>query len=264
MDVPLIRELKTVSELRQVERLQIDVWGMTEREVVPLHQMLAAARNGGLILGAFVAGQLVGFCYGFPGVRDGDRIFCSHMTGVLPTCQVRDVGYRLKCAQREWAIAQGYRRMVWTYDPLQSLNAYFNLHKLGAEARRYFIDYYGEMDDEINRGLPSDRIEVDWWLDAPEVVDRLEGRRVSRQPADVAPVLEADGPRPGVVIDPAGPLVRIQIPRAIRSLRQEDPETALAWRLATREAFQRCLQRGYVAVDFVVSDDRGFYILEKP
>jgi predicted GNAT superfamily acetyltransferase len=264
MDGPLIRKLETVSELRPVERLQIDVWGMTEREVLPLHQMLAAARNGGLILGAFVAGELVGFCYGFPGVRNGDRIFCSHMTGVLPASQAQYVGYQLKRAQREWAIAHGYRRMVWTYDPLQSVNAYFNLHKLGAEARRYYIDYYGEMDDEINRGLPSDRIEVDWWLEAPQVVDRLEGRWISPRLADAAPVLEAEGPSPGVVVDPTGPLVRIQIPRAIRSLRQKDPEAALAWRLATREALQRCFQRGYVAVDFVVSDDRGFYILEKP
>lgn len=258
-----IRTVDSVPELRDIERLQVEVWGMSDREVVPYHQLLAAARNGGLILGAFAAEELIGFCYGFSGARDGERIFCSHMTGVLPGWQAHDVGYRLKRAQREWAIAQGYRRVVWTYDPLQSLNAYFNLHKLGAEARRYYVDYYGEMDDELNRGSPSDRIEIDWWLDAPQVIDRLEGRWSSPHPADAAPVLEADGLCPGEVFDPTGPLVRLQIPRAIRSLRQEDPAAALGWRLATREAFQRCFQLRYVAVDFVVSDDRGFYLLER-
>ncbi|MDR5683873.1 MAG: GNAT family N-acetyltransferase [Armatimonadota bacterium] len=258
-----IRPLDSVDRLRDVERLQVEVWGMSDREVVPYHQLLAAVRNGGLVLGAFAAEELVGFCYGFPGVRDGEPVFCSHMTGVLPAWQTHDVGYRLKCAQREWAIAQGYSRMVWTYDPLQSLNAYFNLHKLGAEARRYYVDYYGEMDDELNRGLPSDRIEVDWWLRAPEVVRRLAGRRVARQTADAAPVLQAEGWRPGEVGEPGAAVVRIEIPRALRALRDQDPDAALAWRLATRQAFQRCFQRGYVAVDFVPSRQSGFYILQQ-
>ncbi|MDR7581734.1 MAG: GNAT family N-acetyltransferase, partial [Armatimonadota bacterium] len=188
-----IHPLQAVAELRAVEGLQQAVWGMTDREVVPCHQLLAAVRNGGVVLGAFAEGRLVGFCYAFVGWRQGERVLHSHMTAVLPGLQDRDVGYRLKLAQREWALAQGYRRVVWTFDPLQSRNAYFNLHKLGARAERYEVNYYGEMDDELNRGLPTDRLEVDWWVSSEPVVARLEGRRAAPRLEGTRAVLEAEG-----------------------------------------------------------------------
>ncbi len=258
-----IRPLEAVAELRAVEGLQQAVWGMPDREVVPCHQLLAAVRNGGVVLGAFSEGRLVGFCYAFVGWREGERVLHSHMTAVLPGLQDRDVGYRLKLAQREWALAQGYRRVVWTFDPLQSRNAYFNLHKLGARSERYEVNYYGEMDDELNRGLPTDRLEVDWWVTSKSVVARLEGRWAAAHLEDARPVLEAEGDAPGRVRRPAGTLLRLEVPASISVLRERDPELALAWRLATRQAFLRCFREGYVAVDFAREGGRGFYVLER-
>jgi predicted GNAT superfamily acetyltransferase len=258
-----VRLLDTVSELREVESLQQLVWGMPDREVVPSHQLLAAVRNGGLVLGAFAGGRLVGFSYAFVGWREGERVLHSHMTAVLPDLQDHDVGYRLKCAQREWALAQGYGRIVWTFDPLQSRNAYFNLHKLGARAERYLVDYYGRMEDELNRGLPTDRLEVDWWLTSEPVRARLEGRWVPPALEGARPVLEAQGDGPGPVREPAGELVRLEVPASLADLRQRDPQLPLAWRLATREAFLRCLAAHYAAVDFRRHAGRSFYILER-
>ncbi len=258
-----VRILNSVPELRAVESLQQLVWGMPDREVVPSHQLLAAVRNGGLVLGAFQHGRLVGFSYAFVGWREGERVLHSHMTAVLPEFQDQHVGYRLKCAQREWALAQGYRRIVWTFDPLQSRNAYFNLHRLGARAERYEVDYYGEMEDALNRGLPTDRLEVDWWVASEPVRVRLEGRWKDLDLEHTQPVLEREGDRPGPVGVPQGRQVRLEIPSSLVALRERDAEAALAWRLATREAFLRCFAQGYAAVDFIRQQDRGFYVLER-
>lgn len=261
MDVR-VEPLVTVEELRAVEGLQVAVWGMPDREVVPAHQLLAAVRAGGLVLGAFAADLLVGFSYGFPAVRTGARFFYSHMTGVLPDWQSRHVGFALKCAQRAWALEQGYERIVWTYDPLQARNAHFNLHRLGAEASRYYVNYYGEMRDALNQGLPSDRLEVDWWIAHDRVRAHLEGRTEAPSLQAWYPVLEAEGEEPGQVREPQGHRVRIAIPASIRSLLERDPGLAHRWRVATREAFQRCFTAGYVAVDFVRTDRGGWYLLE--
>ncbi len=258
-----IRTLTKVSELRAVEGVQQAVWGMPDREVVPSHQLLAAVRNGGLVLGAFSEGRLVGFSYAFVGWREGERVLHSHMTAVLPGLQDRQVGYRLKLAQREWALENGYRRVVWTFDPLQSRNAHFNLRKLGARAERYEVNYYGEMEDDLNRGLPTDRLEVDWWLRSEPVVARLEGRWPGVSLARTQPVLEAAGDGPGPVGRPAGPLLRLEVPRSVRALQERDLQLALSWRLAVRQAFVRCFREGYAAVDFAQEAGRGFYVLER-
>jgi len=243
MDDIVIRPLTALADLRAIEALQREVWGMSDRDLVPTHHLLASVSAGGLVLGAFdPSGSLIGFCYGFVGVREGRPLFYSHMAGVVRTWRGRGVGFRLKQAQREAALARGLDWMVWTYDPLQAPNARLNLHRLGACASRYYVDYYGEMPDDLNRGVPSDRLEVDW---------RLRSRRVmllsgGRPPTDEAAVDEAD-------------LLRIEIPADFDTLRRADIEEARRWRLRTRAAFQRAFAAGYEAVDFV----QGAYILRK-
>jgi len=238
-----IRPVIDVAELRAVEDLQVAVWGMPERDVVPLHHLLAASGAGGRVLGAFAPdGTLIGFCYGFAGVRGGRRLFYSHMAGVLPAYRDRDVGFRLKQAQREAALADGVDWMVWTYDPLQGGNAYFNLHKLGAEARRYYVNYYGAMNDALNRGTESDRLEVDWRLQDPRVEALMRGT-----------------PAPPAVV--AGETQRIDVPPDITSLRRRDPDAAAEWRRATRRQFLNAFAAGYAAVDAERAADRITYLL---
>jgi chorismate synthase len=266
-----IRALTDVRDLRTVEELQREVWGMPDRDLVPYHQLLAATATGGAVLGAFdPGGRLVGFCYGFVGLREGRMLFYSHMAGVLAAYRNQEIGYALKRAQREAALSRGLDHMVWTYDPLLSPNARFNLHKLGATARRYYVDYYGEMPDALNRGLPSDRLEVDWALRDPRVAARSAGgHEPSSSPAPLPPALSAD-PRadtvaPGdPVLDLQSAAVRIEIPTAFAELKARHPDRAVAWRLATRQVFRHYFAVGYRAVDFIAGDDlRASYVLSK-
>src|SRR5712692_3429217 len=152
MTLPEIRRITDSGGLRGIEDLHRDVWGMCDREIIPVHQLLAAVAAGGNVLGAFDhTGALLGFCYGLVGMRACKLFFYSHMAGVRNRFQNHHIGFLLKRAQRQAALDQGLDWMMWTFDPLQSLNAAFNLRKLGATAHRYYVDYYGEIDRKSTR-----------------------------------------------------------------------------------------------------------------
>jgi len=272
----VVRPITDVETLRAVEQLQRRIWGMPDRDVVPYHQLLAAAGAGGVILGAFTPdGTMIGFCYGFVGLRDGRPILYSHLAGVADGWRGAGVGFRLKRAQREEALARGLDRIVWTFDPLAAGNAHFNLRKLGAEARRYYVDYYGEMGDDVNRGIESDRLEAEWRLRAPRVVGAMGDEAVTAAgppeepdaaPAGAAPLALAasgDPPRPEESSAlPDGPRVRVAVPEDFSDLRRRHASLGREWREATRRVFLAYFGRGYAAVDFHRSAPVGFYVLQ--
>ena len=70
----------------------------------------------------------------------------SHMAGVLPEYR-GGLGYRLKLAQRERALAQGYDLIEWTFDPLQAMNAHFNFAKLGGVVEEYARELLRRVDE---------------------------------------------------------------------------------------------------------------------
>ena len=83
----------------------------------------------------------------------------------------RDIGLgrRIKLFQREDAIAHGYQLLEWTFDPLEIKNAYLNLERLGAIARRYNINQYGITSSPLQGFLPTDRLVAEWWLTSKRV-----------------------------------------------------------------------------------------------
>src|SRR5438876_4411473 len=180
-DVPAARNCPRV-EIRLVrshggfaacEAMSRDIWGAAERNVVPRELLLTIQLNGGLVHGAFAPdGRLVGFCFALVGRRDGQLRLCSHQLGVIAELRGGGIGIALKQAQRADALRLGYELVTWTFDPLEARNAYINLHRLGCVARLYDRNHYGDMEDELNRGLPSDRLEAEWWLqqDKPAVI----------------------------------------------------------------------------------------------
>ena len=199
-----IRILETPEQMRAVEELQRRVWPGSETEIVPAHILLAAAHNGGLVIGAYLSKQsgqvgepvdelqagenseseddkLVGFVFGFPGIYttpDGLRIkHCSHMLGVDPIYRDQGIGFTLKRAQWQMVRNQGLDRITWTYDPLLSRNAFLNISRLGAVCNTYRRDEYGELRDSLNVGIATDRFQVDWWVNSHRV-----DRRLSRRP----------------------------------------------------------------------------------
>ncbi|MDR7417824.1 MAG: GNAT family N-acetyltransferase [Armatimonadota bacterium] len=272
MNQIVIKTLTDIEDLRRIEALQMEIWGMPPLDVVPVHQLKAASGAGGAVITASEPdGTLIGFCYGFAGWREGRLLFYSHMAGVKGGRQLQDVGFRLKMAQRDAALAMGYDHAIWTYDPLQSINARFNLRKLGATVQRYYVNYYGAMTDEINQGIDSDRFEVDWALRSARVTAAAAGRPQDRAWPHAPRVLETVpwvaglGPSDPVLgLDT--PAVRVEIPTDYPAVRRQDQGLARAWRVATRETFLHYLARGYRGVDFVLSAGerlRGDYVLTR-
>jgi len=278
MDVE-IRPVRTHEEYRAVERLQREVWGLQEVEVVPDHLLVTVQKDGGLVLGAFEAGaeegseRLVGFVFGFVGLSPDGRVkHCSHMAGVAPACRDHNVGYRLKLAQRREVLAQGIDLITWTFDPLESRNARLNFHKLGVVCRTYLRDLYGSMRDALNVGLPSDRFQVEWHIASAHVADRLRSDRagpsLSALLDEGVPLLNrplpGDPPRPPqTALPPEGKRVLIQIPAHFQAIKSADMGLALAWREHTRALFETAFAEGYTAVDLLFEGGRSCYLLIK-
>ncbi|MEZ4607143.1 MAG: hypothetical protein R2865_10205 [Deinococcales bacterium] len=172
-----IREPKNIQEFKDLEKLQMDIW--QEDVFEPGETLFIIHKNGGVVLSAYDPklhdSKPIGFVFGLLGREPtGELKHASHMLGILAAYRDKKLGEALKWAQRERILAQGLKRMTWTYDPLESRNAYLNLHKLGAVCRRYYVNLYGDMGG-INQGLPSDRFEVDWHVSSHRVEAKQQG-----------------------------------------------------------------------------------------
>jgi predicted GNAT superfamily acetyltransferase len=245
-DVPPveIRVVKTHDEFAACEAMSRDIWGAAERNVVPRELLLTMQHNGGLVHGAFLpTGRLVGFCFAFLGMRDAQLRLCSHQLGVLPEFRGTGIGIALKQAQRYDALRLGYELVTWTFDPLEARNAYINLHRLGCVARLYDRDHYGSMEDELNRGLPSDRFEAEWWLRKAQPVTAGDPLVMVRVGADGEPVRER-------LNLSARRATLISVPPDFQAVKRDSLELALRWRMATRAAFEDALAAGLIAIDF--------------
>lgn len=277
--MPTIRIIDTPEEMTAVEELQRQVWPGDETAIVPVHLLITAVRNGGLVLGAFEEDKMVGFVFGFPGLDflpDGPHPkHCSHMLGVLESYRDTGLGFTLKRAQWQMARQQGLDRVIWNYDPLLSRNAHLNIAKLGAVCSTYHRSQYGDMHDGLNAGLPSDRFQVDWWIRTRRVEQRL-GKR-SRGNLKLSQFQEAEtrelyspAPRAGGFLRPPedfsppdGRLVLAEIPSDFLALKSADLTLARDWRFFSREVFETCFAAGYIVTDFVFDRESGrsLYVL---
>ena len=265
-----IRTPASVEEYKALERLQAEIWGTTD-DIVPVPLLVTIAKEGGVVLIALDGGKPVGFAFGFPALVAGQFKLASHQAGVLQAYQDRGLGYQIKVAQREVALAKGFELITWTFDPLQGRNAAFNLRKLGAVCQTYYQNLYGDMDDELNRGLPSDRFQVDWWLTSAHVSQHLEGRASQSALANLdSPILnaaiQAEGDLalpPETIALPATPSCLVEIPVDLARLKRAAPEAALQWRLQTRQIFETAFNSGYTAVDLLRHKGRNYYLLQK-
>ncbi len=263
----LIRKLETHAEYLAAEEVQRRVWRFPDRELIPLNELVVAQRIGGHVLGAFAGRRLVGFSFGIPALEGRKVYHYSRMTGVLPGLRDAGVGLKLKLFQRRCVLDQGLDLVRWTFDPLQSRNAFFNVEKLGATVGEYLVNLYGESGSRFNRGLPTDRVVPRWKIRAPRVSRRLAGRHspptvleALSLPATVA----VSGGRPRPARFPRGArLATLEIPADIDGVKKQDLGLAQAWRRATRAAFLAAFDRGYEARGFATDGSRSFYLLER-
>jgi predicted GNAT superfamily acetyltransferase len=168
-----LRRCQHIDEFRACVALQKEVWNFTDAELVPLRMFVVADKVGGQVMGAFDGTVMVGFALSVPGTRSGHIYLHSHMLAVRKTHRNGGLGRRLKLMQREDAIARGIELIEWTFDPLEIKNAYLNIEKLGAIARRYNINQYGITSSPLQGGLPSDRLIAEWWLKSKRVDNLL-------------------------------------------------------------------------------------------
>jgi predicted GNAT superfamily acetyltransferase len=217
-----LRPCETLDAARLILDVMAATWG--DAQLLPVEEIRALAFSGNVPYGAFDGDALVGYVLGWAGV-DGEGLHLhSHQLATLPDRRHSGIGYALKLAQRAQALDQGIEVVRWTFDPLIARNAYFNLHKLGAVADRFERDFYGRMEDEINRGERSDRFTVRWDLSRPPGPRRL--------PEDAR---------------------EIAVPQDFLGMRAEDPEGARNARERVAVAAESLLSTGSVAAGF----DRG-------
>jgi predicted GNAT superfamily acetyltransferase len=222
-----VREIRTFPEIEACIGLQKRTWGMPDIDLTPSRLFVIARHTGTPPVGAFDArGELVGFVHTLRAQFEGTDAFYSHMLAVEEAWRDHGVGHALKLAQRERALALGVGLIVWTFDPLQSRNAHFNLNKLGAVVRRYEPNFYGESHNSVfDAGIGSDRVFAEWWVRSHKVESALRGERFV----------------------PIGNHTEVEIPATIDEIKRSDREAALLARLRTRERFQSRLSRGMVA-----------------
>jgi len=236
-----IRPFDGLPDCHACANLQRLIWGGEPTMDEAL--LLVVMRHGGIAIGGFDAqNTMLGFAVSIlstahdPHANRGLSQH-SHIAAVLPEYKSSGLGARLKLAQKDVALARGINLMTWTFDPLESLNAAFNLRKLGAIGRVYLVNAYGVMDDELNRGIPSDRFEAEWWMDGSQ-----PWRNGAQTPSAK---------------------MEIEIPLDFQALKRKSLDEALAWRMKTRAQFLAALGDGYVAVGHAIRDDRSFHLLEK-
>jgi predicted GNAT superfamily acetyltransferase len=165
----VVRNCHGLDELRACVALQKEVWNFTDTDLVPLRMFVVAEKVGGQVMGAFDGNEMVGFALSVPGTRSGRIYLHSHMLAVRKDHRNSGLGRRLKLLQREEALSRGIELLEWTFDPLEIKNAYLNIEKLGAIARRYNINQYGITSSPLQGGLPSDRLIAEWWLRSKRV-----------------------------------------------------------------------------------------------
>jgi predicted GNAT superfamily acetyltransferase len=235
-----VRPLTTHAEFNAAVRLQQEIWGYDEIELLPERLFVVATKIGGQAFGAYEGELMAGFCLAIPGLKPGGQYYLhSHMLGVRREFRNHGVGRMLKLKQREDAISRGIALIEWTFDPLEIKNAYFNMERLGAIVRRYVQNQYGTTSSHLHGGLPTDRCTAEWWLESSRVNAVLDGRPAQREPIEA----------------------RISVPSNIGKLREKEPGQAREIQLRISEEFREAFDKNLAVIGFERTDDAGTYLL---
>jgi predicted GNAT superfamily acetyltransferase len=255
------RLLRTLPDLVHAERLQEEVFGVSERDLIPANELIVVPETGGAVIAAFLPDDLdraVGVLLGWGGFVERPRIV-SDFLAIRPEARNFGLATDLKRLQAAVALSRGFAEIVWTVDPLRAANARLNFGKLGATADQYEIDRYGStFATSLYGGLPTDRLHVTWDIASPRVIARLLGQddvhlpSAMHDPAPFAPGMSENR-------------VLVTIPADIDALLAATPDEALAWRLDLRETLCQAFAAGFAITGFLpaAGDADPAYLLER-
>ncbi len=273
-----IAPFRSMEDYKVCGDIQREVWHFQEIDIIPVPLLIAVERVGGILLGAYNnLGEMIGFVFSILGAVKGVQIQHSHMLAVRIAYRNFDVGYKLKMAQRKEALKHKIKRITSSFDPMQPLNAYFSLGKLGGWANTYEENFYGETTSLSDRGLPTDRILTQWDLESSAVIRRLETgpprhdlrkelkhRRVINHLVDVAPGMTNSSP---IKLGCTEDRFLFEVPYNLPEIKNRDLGIALEWQGKMRQVFRHYFKKDYAATDFWVAEQEGhlraFYVLEK-
>jgi predicted GNAT superfamily acetyltransferase len=290
-----IRDLQSLDDLKQAAEVEREVWELSELDITPITLAIATKEAGSIWVGAFDGPKLAGFAFGFLGMERGQLMVHSHMLAVRKPYRDSHLGYKLKLAQRERALALRIEdgrntdarsndlrhndirihEMTWTFDPLQSKNAHLNFARLGVVSEIYKPDFYGLETSSVLHRNSTDRLWVTWPLTSRRVQERLQGKDLRPEILDalstLTPLIRFNGDGKPVRTDLASALSRqriaIEIPSDIGDVEQKDPALAREWRQQTRWAFTEALKAGFFVAEFCRTvrgqQGPGVYLLEK-
>ncbi len=248
MQIQIIDDSKQIGEFMEIIKSAWQSESAISGFKDTIHSM---AYHGGIVLAAFDNGKMIGFSFSYPGYRHGHTYLYSHMTGVIDNKKYSGAGYELKMMQRKLAIEYGYDLIAWTFDPIMSLNGYFNTGKLGAVSRTYIDNFYGTMDDGINRGLPTDRLVAEWYInddidrsyDNPFFINEIHGYSMDFR--------DISGEK----------FIGIRLIKGFYDLKKANLEKAVDIKKDLRIIFHKLFNEGYTLINF--DKNENSYILEK-
>ncbi len=247
-----IARIEDPDEVFGISSVIDSAWGMPDIGSAFRDAVKAMRYHGGLVLGAYDASKMIGFSFSFPGYKNGKVYLYSHMTGVRKERKYSGIGLKIKEFQKNWAISNGYDLIAWTFDPVRSLNAYFNIAKVGAISRTHLVNFYGTMDDSLNSGLQSNRIVAEWWI-------KSERRKPS---GDVSLSLQTDAPVREIPDSIHGE-VTIEIPLDFDSIVRNSKEEAAKMKHKLSSYLTHLFAHGFVIINVYRDSDSSKYVLSQ-
>ena len=235
-----VRLCHSLAEYEDCLSLEQITWGTGI--LVPTAIFVVAQETGGQIIGAFDKKEMIGFTMALAAIHEGHPSLHSHMTAVLEPYRDKGVGRALKLFQRQEALSRKIHLVEWTFDPLELKNARFNVMRLGAIIRRQIPNCYGITDSPLHKGMPTDRLVAEWWLDSPRV-----NRITSGGSSETSASTES---------------ARISVPNNISDLRTSNRAAAEKIQSQIREQFQSNFANKMVVTAIEASPTTTDYILQ--
>jgi len=273
-----IAPFRNLADYKTCEDIQKEVWHSQDIDIIPVSMLMEIHRTGGIILGAYSSiGDMIGFIASILGSVRKAPIQHSLLVAVRTAYRNFDVGFKMKAAQRKEALKRKIKLITSSIDPMQPMLAYFTLGKLGAWSNEYEENYCGETTRQQDRGMPTDRLLINWDLESKEVERRLEvgpprhdlRKEMKRQII----INRLEETAPGLVKPSAIKLnctedtFLFEVPYNLPEIKDRDLGLAMEWQSKMRQTFRHYFRKDYVSTEFFVTTHdshlRSFYRLDK-